>query len=133
MRPISPILTAMHPAVAISIVRLRRARRRRSADARRRHVTRRLLTSETLSPDIQFNWSLGYGYNALGHRTAETYPAGLTVTHTTNALGQTTQVVASTTTPSTVTLASNARYYPNGALKQFTYGNGIVHTMNRPG
>ncbi len=28
-------------------------------------------------------------------------------------------------------LASNARYYPNGALAQFTYGNGIVHTLTQ--
>jgi hypothetical protein len=27
--------------------------------------------------------------------------------------------------------ASNASYFPNGALKQFTYGNGIVHTMSQ--
>ena len=28
-------------------------------------------------------------------------------------------------------LASNARYYPNGALAQFSYGNGIVHTLTQ--
>ena len=68
-----------------------------------------------------------------GQAVSESYPASVAVHYAINALGQTTQVVASTPTPGTVTLASNASYYPNGALKQFTYGNGIVHTMNRPG
>ena len=35
-------------------------------------------------------------------------------------LGQATQAGA---------YATGAQYFPNGALKQFTYGNGIVHTM----
>ena len=43
--------------------------------------------------------------------------------------GQLTQVTQVKT--GTTTLASNASYYPNGALAQFTYGNGIVHTMTQ--
>ena len=31
----------------------------------------------------------------------------------------------------TDTLASDIAYHPNGALRQFTYGNGIVHTMTQ--
>lgn len=48
-----------------------------------------------------------------------------------NALGQTTQVTASADAGAVATVASNASYYPNGGLKQFTYGNGIVHTMTQ--
>ena len=40
--------------------------------------------------------------------------------------GQVTQAKTGATT-----LASNASYYPNGALAQFTYGNGIAHTMTQ--
>jgi len=43
--------------------------------------------------------------------------------------GQLTQVTQIKT--GATTLASNASYYPNGALAQFTYGNGIVHTMTQ--
>ncbi|MBS0230648.1 MAG: hypothetical protein JSS52_05755 [Proteobacteria bacterium] len=43
--------------------------------------------------------------------------------------GQLTQVTQVKT--GTTTLASNASYYPNGALAQFTYGNGIAHTMTQ--
>ena len=39
-----------------------------------------------------------------------------------NALGQPTQAG---------TYATGVSYYPNGAIKQFTYGNGIVHAMTR--
>ncbi len=46
--------------------------------------------------------------------------------------GQLTQVTQVTQVKTgTTTLASNASYYPNGALAQFTYGNGIVHTMTQ--
>ncbi|WP_413975376.1 RHS repeat-associated core domain-containing protein [Stenotrophomonas acidaminiphila] len=37
-----------------------------------------------------------------------------------NALGQPTQAG---------TFATGVQYYPNGAIKRFTYGNGLVHTM----
>jgi RHS repeat-associated protein len=87
--------------------------------------TRRMLTGETQLNDIN-NWSVGYGYNTLGQRVTLTYPAGLTLTSTVNALGQTTKIANGAQL-----YASNASYFPNGALKQFTYGNGIVHTMQQ--
>ncbi len=51
-----------------------------------------------------------------------TYPGGLSVSYTPNALGQPTQAG---------TFVTNVSYWPNGAIKQFTYGNGIVHTLTR--
>src|SRR5690606_28846742 len=60
----------------------------------------------------------------------EVHPGGLTATYTVNALGQTTQLTASSGGVSTP-IAGAATYYPNGALKGFTYGNGIVHAMTQ--
>ena len=48
------------------------------------------------------------------------YPGSLTVDYLPNALGQPTQAG---------TFATGVQYYPNGAIKRFTYGNGLVHTM----
>jgi len=91
---------------------------------------RRLLSGESMVPDtLQPGWGMGYGYNSLGQVTSEAYPAAVVVNYTVNALGQTTQVTASAEGGAAATVASSASYYPNGGLKQFTYGNGIVHTM----
>ncbi|WP_082443531.1 MULTISPECIES: RHS repeat domain-containing protein [Stenotrophomonas] len=84
---------------------------------------RRLLTGESQSQTAgQAVWSIGYGYNANGHLASLVYPAGLTVDYLPNALGQPTQAG---------TFATGVQYYPNGAMKQFTYGNGLVHTMTQ--
>jgi len=90
---------------------------------------RRLPTQETLVADASNTWTLGYGYNANGHLSSESYPAGLTVAYTLNALGQPTQVSAQDV--ATVNVASSISYFPNGAVKQFTYGNGMVHTATQ--
>lgn len=87
---------------------------------------RRLLTGESIT---QYNgatpwytWTIGYAYNGYGHLSTQTYPTGLVVDYAPNPLGQPTRAG---------TYATGAQYYPNGALKQFTYGNGIVHTMTQ--
>ncbi|WP_374357211.1 RHS repeat domain-containing protein [Thermomonas sp.] len=93
---------------------------------------RRLLTGESMKPDtVQLGWGIGYGYNGLAQVVSEAYPASVSVNYTVNALGQTTQVTASSDGGAATTIASSATYFPNGALKQFTYGNGIVHTMTQ--
>ena len=83
---------------------------------------RRLLTGETLSQNGVLNLSLGQGYNSNGHLSAQTWPQGPQVTYAPNALGQPTQAG---------TFASGVQYYPNGAVQQFVYGNGIVHQMQQ--
>jgi RHS repeat-associated protein len=88
---------------------------------------RRLLTGESLSQPGWYTWGLGYAYDAYGHLRWQSYPTGLVVDYAPNPLGQATQVRDN----SNKSYASNAQYYPNGALKQFTYGNGIVHTMDQ--
>ena len=50
------------------------------------------------------------------------YCIGLSLEFSPNALGQPTQVGS---------YATGVSYYPNGAIQQFTYGNGIVHTMTQ--
>ncbi|WFC40800.1 RHS repeat-associated core domain-containing protein [Pseudoxanthomonas sp. SE1] len=83
---------------------------------------RRLLTFETSGQTGWYTWGLGYTYNANGHLSAQSYPDGQSVSYAPNALGQSTQAG---------TYATGGSYYPNGAIKQFTYGNGIVHTMTQ--
>ncbi len=79
---------------------------------------RRLLTREILAtPNV--NWPYDYAYNANGHLASNNWH-GLTITYAPNALGQATQAGA---------YASNVTYHPNGAVKNFTYGNGMVYTM----
>jgi len=87
---------------------------------------RRLPTAESVQPDASKTFNIAYGYNALAQVTSETVGDGVQLSYTVNALGQVTQVKSGATT-----LASNASYYPNGALAQFTYGNGINHTMTQ--
>ncbi|GGK03217.1 hypothetical protein GCM10011394_10360 [Luteimonas terricola] len=81
---------------------------------------RRLLVDETFQVGSQL-WNLGYGYNSLGHPSSITSP-GLVVAFAPNALGQPTQAG---------TYASSVSYFPNGGMQQFTYGNGIKHTLTQ--
>lgn len=88
---------------------------------------RRLPTAETSSQPGWYSWGAGYGYSANGQLASQSYPSGLTVSYSPNALGQPTQV----TDTGGQTYAGGISYYPNGSIKQFTYGNGIVHTMTQ--
>jgi RHS repeat-associated protein len=83
---------------------------------------RRMLTGESVHQPNAYTWSLGYNHDASGNLAAQTYPTGLRIDYAPNALGQATQAGG---------YAANATYYPNGALKRFTYGNGLVHTMQQ--
>ncbi|MGH8045050.1 MAG: RHS repeat-associated core domain-containing protein, partial [Stenotrophomonas sp.] len=77
---------------------------------------------ETLSQQGLLDLSLGQGYSSNGHLAAQTWPQGLQVAYAPNALGQPTQAG---------TFATGVQYYPNGAVQQFVYGNGIVHQMQQ--
>lgn len=89
------------------------------------HYQNGLLKGETQEQN-GYVWSVGYGYDVLGNRASIVYPAGLTVTYEPNALGQPTRVVGNSTL-----LASGFSYYPNGAAREFVYGNGVVHAMQQ--
>lgn len=88
---------------------------------------RRLLISEASQQPGWYTWWLGYGYSANGHLASQTYPTGLAVAYSPNALGQPTQVADT----GGQVYASGISYYPNGAIKQFSYGNGVLHTMTQ--
>lgn len=91
---------------------------------------RRLPTGESLSqPTHPYTWGIGYEYDTIGHLRWQSYPTGLKLDFAPNALGQSTQ--ARNANQSSIYYASGAEYFPNGALKQFTYGNGIVHSMTQ--
>ena len=84
---------------------------------------RRLLAGESQSQTAgQAVWSIGYGYNGNGHLTSLIYPGGMVLDYLPNALGQPTKAGS---------FATGVQYHPNGAMKQFTYGNGLVHTMTQ--
>lgn len=80
---------------------------------------RRLLTSETSGQTGWYAWTSTNAYDAYGHLASQTYPNGAKVDYDPNVLGQPTKAGG---------YASAAKYYPNGALKQFTFGNGLVYT-----
>lgn len=92
-----------------------------------KYNNRGLLTGESLGLSGLYTWGLGYDYDANGNLRRQSYPTGLTLDYAPNALGRATRIVDQFGT----VYASGARYFPNGALKQFTYGNGIVHTMTQ--
>ena len=88
---------------------------------------RRLLAGESLTQPNWYTWGVGYDYDRIGNLRWQSYPTGLTLDYAPNALGQPLQVKDAAGT----IYASGAQYHPNGSLKQFAYGNGIVHTMTQ--
>ncbi|MBA3485872.1 MAG: RHS repeat protein, partial [Lysobacter sp.] len=83
---------------------------------------RRLLTGESVSQPNWYAWGIGYGYDGNASLSGHQYPTGLYVDYAPNALGQATRAGS---------WATGVSYYPNGAIKQFTYGNGLLHTMQQ--
>jgi RHS repeat-associated protein len=83
---------------------------------------RRMLTGESVQQPNWYGWGIGYGYDANGSLSTQTYPTSFVVNYAPNALGQATQAGG---------YASGVQYHPNGGIKQFTYGNGLVHTMTQ--
>lgn len=88
---------------------------------------RRLLTGESTSQPGWYTWSLGYGYDRIGNLANHAYPTGRTLYYDPNALG----LATGARDQFGQVYASGASYYPNSAIKQFTYGNGIVHSMQQ--
>ena len=82
---------------------------------------RRLLTREILQFGTVLTWPVDYVYNGIGHLASLTWH-GLAVNYAPNALGQPTQAG---------TYATGVMYHPNGGIKEFTYGNGIKHTLTQ--
>ncbi|MGY6517175.1 MAG: RHS repeat protein, partial [Lysobacteraceae bacterium] len=83
---------------------------------------RRLLTRESLGLVGGAARDIHYRYDSHGHPERIIQPTGLQIAFAPNALGQPSQAG---------TYATGVQYHPNGAVKQFTYGNGIVHTLQQ--
>lgn len=77
------------------------------------------IDKETLTLDSK-SFVLDWEYNSLGAVSSLKYPSGVLVDYAPNALGQPTKAG---------TYASAVKYHPNGQIKQFTYGNGIVRNV----
>jgi RHS repeat-associated protein len=82
---------------------------------------RRLPISETLNYG-GVNYSIGRSYDANGSLSQLTYPDNFSVAYNPNALGEPRQAGG---------YATGVYYHPNGAIKQFSYGNGILHTLSQ--
>ncbi len=82
----------------------------------------RLLSGESLAQTGAPTRSIGYGYSPNGHLAGQTYPSGRYIDYAPNAMGQATRAGD---------YASGVSYYPNGGIKQFTYGNGVTHTTTQ--
>lgn len=80
---------------------------------------RRFLTRERLQFD-GIDWAIGLAYSNEGNLDSHTYPNGQTVAYAVNALGQPKQAGI---------YATGVTYFANGGMSRFTYGNGIVHTL----
>jgi RHS Repeat. len=88
---------------------------------------RRLMRVEQSEQPGWYNWQLETVFDGNASVAQQRYPTGLEISFAPNALGQATEA----RDQSTYAYASGASYYPNGALKQFTYGNSIVHSMSQ--
>lgn len=87
------------------------------------HNKRNLLIGETVTSTGRPAWSIGYGYDPQGALASVLYPSGLSVTYSNTAQGRPLSVSAGN-----ITYATDVRYHPNGNIKSFSYGNGILHT-----
>ncbi|AIY67425.1 RHS repeat domain-containing protein [Pseudoalteromonas piratica] len=90
-----------------------------------------LLEDETLIISGQNALFTDYGYNALMQRSWMAYPdvSDILVRYNPNAFGEPTEARVYNDNEITHDFASNAKYYPNGMLKSFTYGNGVTHSL----
>ncbi len=79
----------------------------------------RLPVTEQLTIDGRIK-TLTHAYNSMAQESSLTYPSGLVVATTPNALGQASQAG---------TFATGVNYHPMGGMSIFNYGNGIVHSM----
>ena len=89
---------------------------------------RRLMTNEQLIAPLDrqgqtsgtFTWTSFYGHDVNGHLSRFTNPKGTAIDYAPNALGQATKAASYVT---------GVTYFPDGKLKGYTAGNGIVYSM----
>ncbi|MCG9732048.1 hypothetical protein L1D44_19865 [Shewanella sp. Isolate13] len=86
-----------------------------------------LVEKETLAIDGK-SFILDWEYNNLGAVSSLKYPSGRRLNYSPNALGQPTKISEGSGS-AVVNYASNVEYYPNGQLKNLSYGNGVVRSI----
>lgn len=86
---------------------------------------RNLLIGESVAITGRPTWSAGYGYDTQGALASVQYPSGLSITYSNTAQGRPIAVSAGG-----VTYASAVKYHPNGSIKSFTYGNGVLYSSS---
>jgi YD repeat-containing protein len=82
---------------------------------------RRLSIAESLSFG-GVTYTLSKSYDANGSLSLLNYPDNTSISYSPNALGEPTTVGSH---------ASAIAYHPNGAIKGFTYGNGLTHSLTQ--
>jgi RHS repeat-associated protein len=80
-----------------------------------------LLTGETVTIGGS-GYALGYAYDLNQHLKTLTYPDTSSVSYAPDAFGHPSQVGS---------YASSLTYFPNDAIKAFTFGNGITHSLTQ--
>ena len=85
-----------------------------------------LLEGESLSVD-DLSLTLDYQYSTQGHLRSLVYPDSLKVDYAPNGFGEPTQAIKGSQP-----YVNNVRYFANGAIDSFTFGNGLTHktTLN---
>ncbi|MBB1422056.1 RHS repeat-associated core domain-containing protein [Pseudoalteromonas sp. SG43-7] len=86
-----------------------------------------LLEEEQLFVGNQLPLMLSYKYNALQQRKQLGYPDGTIVNFKPNGFGEPTEVQTYKNGAVELSFAKDAKYYANGMLDSFTYGNGVTH------
>ncbi|EWH08042.1 YD repeat protein, partial [Catenovulum agarivorans DS-2] len=84
-----------------------------------------LLEEEQLQLANGKTYEVSYSYNSLGHRDLMLYPDhDKPINYKPNILGQPTQLIIE---GGQTFVKNGVSYHANGAIKQFTYGNGVIH------
>lgn len=77
------------------------------------------------------SFSIAYAYDGTGRLKTTTYPGGREVVYHYNAASQLERITAKENSQSEeVTIISDVQYLPFGPVSQYTYGNGLVRTLN---
>ncbi len=89
------------------------------------------LISQKTSVVNSLSKSVAYAYDKAGNLTSMTYPSGRIVNYTRDAAGRVQAVKTKMNSSATEqTVVSAVSYLPFGPVKNYTYGNGLTHTVS---
>ncbi|MBF7074999.1 hypothetical protein ISG33_16480 [Glaciecola sp. MH2013] len=97
-----------------------------------RYNNQNLLTRETVRIPGKSVYQFEHGYSAQKFPESITYPGGMKVSYAPNGFGQaTTAEIPPVSGSLPYKFAHDVKYYANGQMRSFTYGNGIRHTQGQ--